>query len=109
MASRSSFSVTGQSAASGNPTKTAIIAVKATVRWIFMEQPSSKAGLYQKAFRLRGRAATAGQVRLRAFAATAGRVGGTGLCPRAPRLRYNSPSSRGLLLGTCAYERLLRF
>src|SRR5436190_13012967 len=72
-ASRSSFSVTGQSAASGNPTKTAISAVKANVRWNFMEQPSSRAGTLSE-----------------------GLV--TGLHPRGPRLRYNWPVIAGPLV-----------
>src|SRR5262245_49764171 len=72
-ASRSSFSVTGQSAASGNPTKTAIIAVIARVRWNFMEQPSSRAGTLSE-----------------------GRL--TSSPPRGPRLRYNWPLVAGSLL-----------
>src|SRR4051812_1673761 len=41
MASRSIFSVIGQSAASGKPTTMAMTAVKAKVRWIFMAQSYS--------------------------------------------------------------------
>src|SRR5258708_30998711 len=44
MASRSSGSAAGRSAASGSQTKTAMTAVKANVRWISMKQPSSRAG-----------------------------------------------------------------